>query len=151
MDTRPDRGSAPNLTFLPPPPPQLPPHPSGIIFLPSCCRSIQRLFSSPFSSPAYLCPLPLPSTVPQKATTVVMSLRNSRQGDTTPPGPTLQASRPAERGGRGTATGAGSRGGGGGGFAGKESGADGEPLRRSILVELSLVRGCASCKLHISP
>ena len=32
-----------------------------------------------------------------KATTVVISLRNSRQGDKTPPGPALQSSRPAER------------------------------------------------------
>ncbi|CAM9423223.1 unnamed protein product [Scytosiphon promiscuus] len=35
-----------------------------------------------------------------QATTVVMSLRNSRQGDKTPPGPALQSSRPAERGSR---------------------------------------------------
>ncbi|CAM9287451.1 unnamed protein product [Ectocarpus sp. 12 AP-2014] len=34
------------------------------------------------------------------ATTIVISLRNSRQGDKTPPGPALQASRPAERGSR---------------------------------------------------
>lgn len=36
----------------------------------------------------------------EQATTIVMSLRNSRQGDKTPPGPDLQASRPAERGSR---------------------------------------------------
>lgn len=42
-----------------------------------------------------------------KATTIIMSLRNSRQGDKTPPGPALQSSRPAERGSRVPASGGG--------------------------------------------
>lgn len=60
-------------------------------------------------SPPQSRPLPFPlspleprrRTAPgRKATTIVISLRNSRQGDKTPPGPALQASRPAERGSR---------------------------------------------------
>lgn len=49
------------------------------------------------STPAYLRLMPT-SVHKKQATTIVMSLRNSRQGDKTPPGPDLQASRPAERG-----------------------------------------------------
>lgn len=41
-------------------------------------------------------PISYPYTKP-KATTIVISLRNSRQGDKTPPGPAHQASRPAEK------------------------------------------------------
>ncbi|CAN0155383.1 unnamed protein product, partial [Laminaria digitata] len=49
-----------------------------------------------------------------QATTIVISLRNSRQGDKAPPGPALQSSRPAERANRGPTTAGGNSGSGSG-------------------------------------